>query len=361
MSKRPAHNMKFYWQEDEIIGHRTEVTAGEIVTLTADTESAVIEVENVDIFTVGDMIRIEDSGVLAYVSDVEDTEANHIKIIPGFDEDATATDIAGGEVLQKVGSADAEGAGVRDSNRRQIAEKYNYLQIFKTNFSMTDIQMATKTYGDQSDWSWLRTKKGIEHNEQIERALLFGGRAKSTNSTIGDHPTYTTNGLFESIQTNIETLGSSTALTESSWNNFLKDKAFKHGSKKKLLIASPTLASQISQFAKDNGTVNMNSGANQKYGVHVDQYVGNLGHRLDVIVHDFLEGPTYGQSGVVVDMDSVNLRYLEGNGQSFDTKLLVDVKKDGVHRQIDEYYSVLGLELKQEERHAVIHNTLDNS
>ena len=225
---------------------------------------------------------------------------------------------------------------------------------------MTDIAQAQKTYGNQSDWGYLRTKKGIEHNEDIERALLFGGRSKRTNSNIGDNPIWTTRGVFNSITSNVETLGSSTALTESSFNEFLKDKAFAHGNSKKTLFASKTLAHQISTWAKDS--VRIQSGKNKRFGVHVDTYDSTLGSTLDVVVHEFLEGSTYGQAGVVLDMETVNLRYLQGEeGESFDTKLLVDIVQDGVHKQTDEYFSVLGLELKQEKRHAVIKNTLDNS
>jgi len=360
LKKEPCHNIKFSWQEDEVMGHRTAITSGETVTLTADSESGVIEVDNVDIFTKGDMMLIEDSGVVAYVSDVEDTETDHIKIIPGFDADDTATDITGGEEVQIIGNANEEGAGIREENRRGVEEKSNFVQQFKTNFSMTDIQMATKTYNTKSEWGYLRYKKGIQHNEEIERALLFGGQKKLTNSVIGGaHPTTTTKGAFQFINSNVETVGSSTALTETAWNEFLKDKAFDKGSDKKTLLASKTLAHQISTWASDN--VRIEPGRNQKYGVNVDSYISTLGYELDVIVHPFLEGTKYGQAGVVLDMDAISLRTLKGNGKDFDTKLLVDVVNDGAHKQIDEYFSVLGLQLEQEQRHATIFNTLDNS
>jgi len=359
MRKQPAHNMKFYWQEDEIIGYRSAVASGEAITLTAGSESNVIEVTDAEIFNVGNMLLIEDSGVVAYVSDAEDSKADHIKIIPGFDDADTAVDIAGDEVIQIIGTADAEGNGVMDENRRQIGEKYNFLQQFKTNFSMTDIQMNTNTYNEQEEWGYLRAKKGKQHNRGIERALMFGGRSKRTNATIGDHPIWTTRGIFNSISTNVQTLGSSTALTEDSWNEFLKDYGFDHGSNKKTLFASKTLAHQISTFAQDN--VRIKDGKNKKFGINVDTYISSLGYELDVVVHPYLEGGTYGQAGVVLDMDAINLRYLKGSEDSFDTKLLVDVIKDGVHKQTDEYFSVLGLELRQEKKHAVIKNTLDNS
>jgi len=359
LRKSPAYNMKFYWQEDELIGHRSAVASAEAITLTAGSESGAIEVTDAEIFNVGQMILIEDSGVVAYVSDAEDSEANHIKIIPGFDDADTATDIAGDEVIQIIGTADAEGNGVMDENRRQSDEKYNYLQQFKTNFSMTDIQMNTKTYNEQDEWGYLRAKKGREHNEGIERSLLFGGRSKRTNANIGSHPIWTTRGVFNSISTNVQALASGTALTEDTWNEFLRDYGFDHGSNKKTLFASRTLAHQISTWARDN--IRIKAGKNKKFGINVNSYISSLGYELDVVVHPFLEGNTYGQAGVVLDMDAINLRYLKGSKDSFDTKLLVDVVKDGTHAQTDEYFSVLGLELRQEKRHAVIKNTLNNS
>jgi len=360
LRKEPTHNIKFSWQEDEVLGHRTAITTGEAVTLTAESESAAIEVDNIDILTVGDMVLIEDSGVIAYVSDVEDTATNKIKIVPGFDSSNTATDITGGEELQIIGNANEEGAGIRDENRRAVEDKSNYVQQFKTNFSMTDIQMATKTYSNKSEWGRLRYKKGIQHNEEIERALLFGGQKKLTSSVIGgSHSTTTTKGAFQFIESNVETVGSSTALTETAWNEFLKDKAFDHGSDKKTLLASKTLAHQISTWASDS--VRIEPGRNKRFGVNVDSYISTLGYELDVIVHPFLEGNKYGQAGMVLDMDAIKLRTLKGNGKDFDTKLLVDVVNDGAHKQIDEYFTVAGLQLEQEKRHAAIFNTLDNS
>lgn len=358
LKKEPTHNIKFNWQEDEVMGHRTSIATGETITLTAENESNPIEVTNVDILTKGDMILIEDSGVVAYVSAIEESGTDHIKIVPGFDSENTATDITGDEELQIIGNANEEGAGIREENRRGIEDNFNFVQQFKTNFSMTDIQMATNTYNTKSEWGYLRYKKGIQHNEEIERALLFGGQKKITSSVIGgSHPTTTTRGAFQSIESNIENIGDSTNLTETAWNEFLKDKAFDKGSDKKTLLASKTLAHQISTWATDN--VRIEPGRNQKYGVNVDSYISTLGYELDVIVHPFLEGNKYGQAGMVLDMDAIKLRTLKGNGKDFDTKLLVDVVNDGAHNQIDEYFSVMGLQLEQEQRHATIFNTLE--
>ena len=60
----------------------------------------------------------------------------------------------------------------------------------------------------------------------------------------------------------------------------------------------------------------------------------------------------WGDEAFAIDVKSVSVHPLSGNGENRDTALLTDVKKDGEDRYADEYLGELACTFRHEKRHA---------
>jgi len=184
--------------------------------------------------------------------------------------------------------------------------------------------------------------------------LLFG---KSASATSGENYLRTTQGLFSTISTNIYNMnGTLTMKAMESWCRM----AFRYGPKKKILLADPLMTSALSQWANNYIQLSVNE---TKFGVAIKTWRSPHGELM--IVNDWmLENGVSGQNGfagrsAIVDLDQITYMYLAGNGYNRDTKLLPDVKKDGQHRVVDEYYAEVGFKIKREQYHSFCYNYTD--
>lgn len=90
---------------------------------------------------------------------------------------STAGAIAQNTFITLIGSAYAEGTGAPRAVTRNPIKSFNYTQIFKNTYELT--QTADKTTFRTGDpWSNDKKRKGFDHSRDIELSILFGRRSE---------------------------------------------------------------------------------------------------------------------------------------------------------------------------------------
>jgi hypothetical protein len=324
---------KFEWLEAEL-GARWDAVNNGAGYLANATE---IVVDNSEYFSAGDIVKIPRTGECIIVTAIT-TATDTLTIARGYGETAAAA-LNDNDPLVIIGNANAEGTGKREHKNPVESPIYNFTQIFKTTVSLSGTTDASQLYGGK-DRNWQRKIKGIEHLVDMERAFLFGERKEDTT---GATPKRTTRGLLKFLtQNNVDAGG---GLSEWEFESFCQA-LFMYGSKKKLLLASPTLVSVINTFAKNK----LNTVPKDKtYGIAITEYLSAHG-TLMIAKHNLLEGAVYGGYGIGIDPDNAKYRFLDGR----DTKLKTDIQANDADAFEDEYITEAGLQLMQPKTHGVL-------
>lgn len=124
----------------------------------------------------------------------------------------TAATIADDAYLLKIGSSFAEGTPEPDVASRNPVKYYNYCQIFKTAYELTNTSLETRTRtGDplKND----KKRKMFDHSRDLEMALMFGIRSETTGSN--GKPLRTMGGLRSFIPSDTTTIFGAAVTTSS--------------------------------------------------------------------------------------------------------------------------------------------------
>ena len=338
VSSSPAYNSKIEWMEDQLFPRLSSLA---VSAATADTTLQVTAGQGV-YFRAGDVVRVAISGEAVKVTSVS---TDTLTVSRAIGSVAAATAQTGSDLVI-VGNASLQGAtlGTRKITKRVLA--YNYEQIQRNPYGFTETLLATRTYGGDS-MDKERKKKLVEHKRAIENSLFFGARAYITT---GANPVGVSGGAIEYISTNVKDAGSA-SLTATNLDTYFQ--AFlQHGSTNKVLFVAPTLAREISSFARDNWV--RATPSDQVWGVYVDAFIsGAYGFQIPVIVkrdwNDFTTASKqYGGVGFLIDLDYVKLRPLRN------TRLLKGRQANDADEQDEEYLTEFSLEFAQESAHGLI-------
>lgn len=334
LKKKETTDPEFKWFEDTF-GTREGATAtGQTGKNIASTPTVAVAAGTGVNFSVGDVIKFVASGYTFLITAISTDTLTLSNELGG----TTGTVDLSSLTVWIIGNANEEGAGLRTLKGTESVEKTGYCQIFRTPFGVSETSKNTKTFIRENDFDYQRRKKGIEHMVDIERAFLFGKKAKITGA--GGKPQRFTGGIIPQIST----YATANVDTEAEFEAFLED-AFENGEVEKYAFCGPAFISQVNQWAKNKMQV---LPKDKTYGIQITQYISAHG-TLNLIKHDLLKGSPYGNYCVVVDMAAVWYRYLTNR----DTKLLTDRQDNGDDERIDEYLSEVGLQFEQESRHAI--------
>lgn len=161
----------------------------------------------------------------------------------------------------------------------------------------------------------------------------------------------TCGGAVEFISTNIHNPAG--ALTAALFDTYLQAD-LQHGSKNKVLFASPLIARAMSGFLRSAWNPTTVDG--RKFGAKVDAYIsGAYGWEVPVVVkrewNDFASTSTqYGSWAFLIDMDYVQLRPLRNRN----TQLLRNRQANDADEITHEYRTEFSLEFAQEKCHSII-------
>ena len=294
---------------------------------------------------------------------------------------SAARTLADDQRCQVIGTAYGEGTGSPDVWSSEIEDDYGYTQIFKTACEMTNTAIATNYRGYANEWNRLWALKLREHKVDIERAMLFGQRARSnsiqyTEGVVGH--------IIQNATISAGTIAHGTNLSYASGKPYLRSEASSNmsydvflrdfevlydpargGSSSKLALASLPV---ITFFNKLVGGVIQNSTTAQhvQYNFDASNRQGAFGHKVMEIdtIHgsmSLIKEPLFRgiSSGFLLLADMAKLAYrpLVGNGQNRDTHVITNVQQADEDLRKDMILTEAGLEVSLPESHMLYNFT----
>jgi len=266
-----------------------------------------------------------------------------------------------------------EGSGLPEETRKGVRHLYNYTQIAKTPYTITNTARATSYVGGD-ELARIRAKKTIQHKIDLEQILLFNG-ASAIDATTSESPKRTTQGMgvgdtgkLGFIKTHHP--GDETASANSAYciknaaPDFYEDlhSAFQEifsdsiqGSTTKTLFVSQKWLGAFSKNAGDSATdpwrvtTNLNSGdANATFGIRVMRYQSPFG-LVNIVPAPVLRG-YYEDWALMVDFGNIELKVLPGR----DTHIVTNAQgndEDGLKEYL---LTEMGLKAMQEHTHGLL-------
>jgi len=295
----------------------------------------------------------------------------------GLSDGNTATGynvLSDDDTCQIIGTSFEEGTASPDTFSDSLDDGFGYTQIFKTACELTNTAIATRHRGYANEFDRIWAQKLREHKIDIERAMLFGQKARYSGVQY-------TEGLVGNILKNVAPVGAGTALSYSSgkayhrtlaeseltYDQLLSDLEVifdpaRGGASEKLVMASLPIISFFNKMG-DGAFVDASVGySNAPYRVNMDNVDGAFGHKLMEIntVHGSMflvkqplfRGITSGMM-VMADMSQLAYRPLVGNGLNRDTQIMTNVQSADEDLRKDMILTEAGLEITLPESHAL--------
>jgi hypothetical protein len=364
----------------KIKGAVGSVSAGSSYSFTVDTAggAAVEYLVKGMVFAVGTvdstagygqaLVRVE-SGVSHASSDSSFTgKVIDVSAVSGSDS------IANDDVAQIIGSSYEEGSGSPDVFSSELEDDFGYTQIFKTAAEMTNTAYATRYRGYAEEWNRIWATKLREHKIDIERAMLFGQRARVSGIQY-------TEGLVGHIVKNVSPVVDDSALSYSSGSAYHRSVAqaeltydrllsdlevifdpARGGMAEKLVLCSLPVITFFNKLG-DGAFLDASIGhSNGPFRLNMDSREGAFGHSVMVIdtIHgklNLVKEPLFRgiASGFMLMADMTQLAYrpLIGNGINRDTQVMTNVQAADEDLRKDMILTEAGLEITLPESHAL--------
>lgn len=312
-------------------GYNSSATS---LTIDADDEVGFLTANTV-------LVNASTGEVMRVSADASGTTVNVVRNIGG-----TSLTITDGDSLFVSGTANTDGADVGTGISFDPSVAYNYTQIFRTPFAVTNVLKNTyRRTGNAEDE--FATKALKLHMADIERAHFFGKR-HIENSGAYNERRYT-GGLLNSLTNVIDgsTWSTSGQMSEDEFDRMLIETIFAYGSKQKLAFVGAKVAGHLQAIGKNRWQPTQIDGT---YGVNVTRYQTMAGQLMVHLHPQFRQVPGMSTAMVIIDMAHIKYRYL----QNRDTDLLRDRQGNGVDGVVHEYLTDCGLELTQDKVHSYI-------
>ena len=282
--------------------------------------------------------------------------------------------IADDDVAQIIGSSYEEGSGAPDVFSSELEDDFGYTQIFKTAAEMTNTAYATRYRGYAEEWNRIWATKLREHKIDIERAMLFGQKARVSGIQY-------TEGLVGHIVKNVSPVVDDSALSYSSGSAYHRSVAqaeltydrllsdlevifdpARGGMAEKLVLCSLPVITFFNKLG-DGAFLDASIGhSNGPFRLNMDSREGAFGHSVMVIdtIHgklNLVKEPLFRgiASGFMLMADMTQLAYrpLIGNGINRDPQVMTNVQAADEDLRKDMILTEAGLEITLPESHAL--------
>lgn len=282
-----------------------------------------------------------------------------------------------------VGSAFSQGAtGSSNAIYSLPINPQNYCQILRTKFAVTGSALKTGLkYDDTGVYKDQAKEASIDHMVELERALIWGERSKTTDD-VTSQPRYTMGGilwfLLEWEKSGGGSFGyrpggaaltadtddqkriinnTSGVMTEKLYDKYVERifRTVNNKANEKLVLCGNGFLNVINQLYKSKSVLNGDLPLTDTYGMDV------VKHRSPFGTLYYKTHPLFNQSSInrfsALFLDTGNLKYRPLIGR--DTDLLTDRQANDEDARIDEWLTEAGLELQFPESHMWMENVLD--
>lgn len=337
ISKKPVTSYKYEWFEEDPAGRWFKAPAQ---VEAAGTSIVIPNTVGIQI-AVDDLLKVAKSGEVMLVTEVTSDGSNTTVTVKRKVGSSAAAVIAKNDYILVMANTLPQGSNAPSEKRTNPFVQYNYTQIFKTPFSITNTLNASAQVGED-ELGRLRRKAGIEHAVSIEYAIMFGERSIDLT---GPQPRTTTGGVLESLNSTPNKLEKTLAtVTQEDMDGFIQ-KVMNYGAQSKLFLVSPSILGLFTKWAKEKLVVTSNE---TKFGMNVLSYLSPYGE-LKMVKHPLLVDG-YDGLGIVLDMNEVSYRPLTGR----DTTLLTNIQENDEDGQRDMYITEAGVQVKLPRLHGIV-------
>lgn len=341
-NRRKITNPTFKHMEGRLLDETTQINH---VGGYSDSDTELV-VDDASIFNVDETFICDRTGELFLITNVN-TGTNTVTVSARPAGEVSPAALNNDDVLRRVASAYTEGDGIQSPNMRDFTTDYNYAQIFRTPYGVTNTDELTKHYYG-TPLAKRRWQQGVEHALSIERAFLFGQR-NVLNST-GNNPRRFTRGLIKAITaagSGGTVYDAGGELYEDEFNmNFLEPLSAK-GGEDRWFFCSRRMISVMEGWGRGRAQLVEDQALSKKLGIRVRVYEGN--HvRLFVFKHKLLTGDVFGTYGIAVDPDSARYAYMR------DTRIERNRQNPGDDQVLEEYLTEAGFDYGPMEPNGII-------
>ena len=254
----------------------------------------------------------------------------------------TAGTIADDAYLLKIGSAYGEGGNAPEATSRNPIKYYNYCQIFKDTYDITNTTAAITNLRTGDPVKNDKRRKMNDHSNAIEQALLWGRRNEDTDPVTGK-PRRTMGGLRSYIpSSNVTIFGVATTINTLldavspvfNWNSDA-------GNERIAFVGNGAL-NEVNKIVKaDSGTQVQYNGKINVYGMSLMEFIFPQG-TIFLKTHPLMSRNTlYNNSMFVVDPTSLRWRHVPGR----DTKFEDNIQNNDEDRRRGQWLTEGGLEV----------------
>jgi hypothetical protein len=348
---RPTTDVRFQWDEKDYQSSYTQINAvgGYSVGITS------FVVDDASIFTIRDTVRNHRTAEEYQILTVTPA-TNTITVLRNIGSTGQFA-LNDNDGLEIIGNAMEQASSSPNENNANTTTVYNYAQIQRKSLSESGTRIRTNSTPGMSYEDFV-TIELAEAMKRIETTLIFGKRHLDTTNYTKEM--YFTNGIENIISTNTTAVGGT--LSETAWENFLVDQAFAYGSKEKIMICGSAFFKCFKKWATDSYSVGLSVGVGVRTGIGVSEYIAPTGQILKIYQHELFRSGLFTGLGIVIDASALKLRYTDGSQNPpadmlYKNGLLQfgeNIQAPDIDGVKSEYFSELGLELRNESWHALI-------
>lgn len=309
----------------------------------------------------GDLLMIEDSlgrvGTAAQEIVIVTSVASDTSIVVARGASGTTAQasVAIGVALLRIGNAFAEGSLSADATTQNPTKFQNFVQIFKTDYMITETDLKTK-HRTGDPLSNDKKRKMFSHANAMEFAYIFGKRSETTGSN--GKPLRTTGGILSYVNSNRVTFGSGSGGTVT-WteNNLLDalapcfDVSVPGVGSDRIVFCGNGALMEINKLAKDSNRTQINQeGTVKLYGMELTKLVLPQG-TLYLRTHPmFSQHPALSYSMLGIAPQGIRDRVLRA------TKFKDNIQPNNADYKQGEWITESGLELNYEKLHFYMSN-----
>lgn len=333
---RKVSNPMFEMLELRRPSETTTAAAGVAATTSATT----ITVASDDVFMQFDLVMDEETLEVMLITAAPSGNVLTVSRAVGGDIGA----ITSADRLTRIGNAQAEGSDKPNLLSRNVEIPYNYIQIQRRNWALTQTAQDSANYGEK-DRQTRNRENSIEHQVDLEKQFLFGQRDISTATTF---PRRMSGGVFwflgqsGSGAATSTSVGTLTLAAIDLWAESL----FLYDQSPKVVFCGARALSAFTTVGRAGGQINLLPGG-RKFGLQIRQFITAHGV-LNLVYHRLLARLTT-FTGLALALTMKNVRLAYQGAQR--TELKRNQQGNGIHGREDGLISAQGFELVLPETH----------
>lgn len=347
MKSEKLTDPEFAWWEEELNALRLKIkySTGYVTadtTMTVDTTGS----QTAKDLVAGDVLLVEAALTSAYAHEIivvsSVTDSATVVVVRQQAGTAAGASIADATNLTKIGNVYEEGSASPNAATRNPTKMYNYAQIFKTAYRITNTAKITTTRtGDplKND----KKRKMFDHSQALELAFLFGKRYETTGAA-GKPQRFTGGMLYQMSQNSSSRI---TAFTTTPTESTLLDAVYPmwdyntEAGSERICFAGNGFLNSLNKLAKNSSSSRINfQGYISVYGMRLAQWVFPQGE-IYVKTHPLFN--THGRftnDAFMFDPTALRYRYMR------DTQMQDNIQAPDADEQKGQWLTECGLEME---------------